>query len=97
MACGDRTAEKRARFASHVHPFPHKTALQYGFDGDALRFLTEVGIPSSEEWELPFGIAEDFDPDLVWDCTSRRERGWTFPGGVTRVELFDNLAGGVYT
>ncbi|WP_018543741.1 SUKH-4 family immunity protein [Streptomyces sp. LaPpAH-108] len=69
----------------NVHVLPRHTALQYGFGGDTLRFLTEVGIPSSEEWELPFGIPEDFDPDLVWDCASRRERGWTFPEGVTRI------------
>ncbi|MFI6358042.1 SUKH-4 family immunity protein [Streptomyces sp. NPDC050743] len=74
-----------------VHLLPEDTAAQYGFSGETLTFLTEVGIPSSEDWEIPFGIPEAFDPDLVWDRASRAERGWTFPEGVDKVVPIGNF------
>ncbi|MGY1583728.1 SUKH-4 family immunity protein [Streptomyces sp. MN13] len=75
----------------NVHLLPQSTAEQYGFTGETLGFLTEVGIPSSEEWELPFGLPADFDPELLWDRASREQRGWTFPAGVKAVVPIGNF------
>ncbi|MGV9357212.1 SUKH-4 family immunity protein [Streptomyces misionensis] len=75
----------------NVHVLSSETAARYRFSGETLTFLTEVGIPSSEEWEIPCGIPDVFDPDLMWDKSSREERGWTFPEGVETVVPIGNL------
>ncbi|MGY9069314.1 SUKH-4 family immunity protein [Streptomyces sp. CAS3] len=75
----------------NVHVLPSDTAERYGFHGETLTFITQTGIPSSEDWELPFGIQEAFDPDLMWDSTSRAARGWKYPEGVNTVIPIGNF------
>ncbi|MEV5429754.1 SUKH-4 family immunity protein [Streptomyces sp. NPDC052701] len=75
----------------NVHLLPAETAARYGFTGEAVEFLAEVGLPDAEEFELSFALPVEFDADLVWDRASREERGWQFPDGVEHVVPVGNF------
>jgi hypothetical protein len=64
---------------------PEATARQYGFTGETLDFLVHVGLPTAEQWELSFGLTEEFRPGFLWDCAAHAEQGWRTPGGVEKV------------
>ncbi len=81
----EREALERAVGAENVHRIPRQVAEQYGFAGEALEFLTRVGIPDNEEFEISFGLPVEFDADFIWDRVSRTERGWVYPDGVKNV------------
>src|SRR4051812_9327996 len=66
-----------------VSRLPEATARQYGFAGESLDFLVDVGLPSAVEYELSFGLPQEFDAGFVWDCSAAATEGWTVPDGVT--------------
>ncbi|GHA12846.1 SUKH-4 family immunity protein [Streptomyces echinoruber] len=64
---------------------PEATARQYGFTGKTPDFLVHVGLPTAEQWELSFGLPEEFRPGFLWDCAAHAEQGWRTPDGVEKV------------
>ncbi|GHE24098.1 SUKH-4 family immunity protein [Streptomyces thermodiastaticus] len=67
-----------------VDRLPEATARQYGFTGETLDFLVNVGLPTTEEWEFSFGLPEDFKPGFIWDCAEHAEQGWRTSAGVEK-------------
>ncbi|WP_394428886.1 SUKH-4 family immunity protein [Streptomyces sp. SGAir0957] len=67
------------------------TARQYGFDGETQDFLTRVGLPSAEEYEIGFYLPQEFDADFVWNCTAKAAEGWKAPEGVETVVKIGNF------
>ncbi|MFB6671222.1 SUKH-4 family immunity protein [Streptomyces sp. NPDC056390] len=74
-----------------INRLPEATARQYGFDGETLNFLTRVGLPSAEEYELGFYLPQEFDPDFIWDCAAKAAEGWKAPEGVKTVVKIGNF------
>jgi hypothetical protein len=69
----------------NVHRLQPQVAEAYGFNGEALRFLTQIGLPDDEEFEITFRMPVTFDAAFIWDRASREARGWHFPAGVESV------------
>ncbi|PRH79294.1 hypothetical protein C6N75_10210 [Streptomyces solincola] len=81
----------RVMGAENVHRISLDAAREYGFAGETLRFVMDVGIPGSEEWELSFGLPPEFDAGFVWDSAPYVEKGWAYPeevGSVVRLGTF---------
>lgn len=76
---------ERAVGEGNVHRLPPQVAEAYGFNGEVLRFLTEIGLPDDQEFEIAFRMPDVFDAGFIWDRASRETRGWRFPDGVESV------------
>ncbi|MFE4673879.1 SUKH-4 family immunity protein [Streptomyces sp. NPDC056721] len=74
-----------------VNRLPDAAARQYGFEDETLHFLTRVGLPSAEEYELGFYLPQEFDPDFIWDCAAKAAEGWKAPEGVEAVAKIGNF------
>jgi hypothetical protein len=81
----DLKSLERAVGEGNVHRLSPHVAEAYGFNGEALRFLTEIGLPDDEEFEITFRLPDTFDDGFIWDRESREARGWRFPDGVESV------------
>lgn len=70
---------------------PEPTARQYGFDGGTLDFLTRIGLPSAQEYEIGFYLPQEFDAGFVWDCSADAREGWVVPDGLKHVVKIGNF------
>ncbi|MFE9458635.1 SUKH-4 family immunity protein [Streptomyces californicus] len=66
----------------HIHRLSVGAAGRYGFTGETLRFFTEVGIPSAEDYELSFSLPGEFERGYIRHRATEENLGWKFPEGV---------------
>lgn len=87
----DHGALAAAVGVGNVHRLPAGTAECYGFTTDTFDFLTEVGIPSAEDYEISFGLPAEFDDGFIWRRAEQESMGWKFPEGVEALIKIGNF------
>lgn len=87
----DHQALADVELVEEVAVLPETTARRYGFSGETLAFLTHVGLPQAEEYELAFYLPQDFDPAFVWDATAKAAAGWRTPDDLKTVVKIGNF------
>ncbi|MFD3793314.1 SUKH-4 family immunity protein [Streptomyces californicus] len=87
----DRDALAASVGGGNVHRLPAGTAERYGFTAETFDFLTEVGIPSAEDYEISFGLPVEFDDGYIWRRAVQESQGWNFPEGVEALIKIGNF------
>ncbi|WP_428950515.1 SUKH-4 family immunity protein [Streptomyces sp. cg35] len=87
----DHQALEDVELVEEVAVPPEATGRQYGFSGETLDFLTHVGLPQAEEYELGFFLPQDFNSAFIWDATAKAADGWETPDELKTVVKIGNF------
>ncbi|AOT59030.1 SUKH-4 family immunity protein [Streptomyces fradiae] len=69
---------------AHVHRITAEAAQRYGFRGEAVDFLVNVGVPAVPDLELFFKIGPDFDTEHLCSYEQLLQLGWQVSPDVSR-------------